>query len=192
MTTEVEDICRSLDWPFQIFDAKEAMSAELMNHLGLSSPQQGFLSYCGIMFKPDPESEWVYLTFLEDQLVPPINLQFVDQLTNRDDFFTAFSKTQFAGPIVHAAIIKLMKYLDGKYLTFSRFIDETGFWDSGDLNALNQSFARMDFLLNKVDEALADIHISNIDVQNDLLSKIEAAIRNLPENTYIHKMNPNK
>jgi hypothetical protein len=82
-----------------------------------------------------------------------------------------------------------MKYLDGKYLTFSRFIDETGFWDSGDLNALNQSFARMDFLLNKVAEALADSQISNKNAHNDLLSKIEAVIRNLSENTDIHKMN---
>ena len=54
---------------------------------------------------------------------------------------------------------------------------------------LRRSFARMDFLINQVAEALADIQIGEYDSQNDLLSKIEAVIRNLSGSPDVYKIN---
>jgi hypothetical protein len=179
MTDEVTDICRSMGWTYHILDDDVALSPEVTSHLGLPMAEPG-LPYYGIIFRTHPRCEDIYLTFLEGKLVMPAAIRFVDPETDPEHFYIGFTKTQFAGPEVHATIIRLFKYLEIKYLNFDRFVDETGFWDTGDPEDLHRSFNRMNFIFDRVEDALSNLTVKGVENTADLLTRLENALRKLP------------
>lgn len=177
MTDEVADICRSMDWTYHILDDDVVLPAEIASHLGLPV---GNLTYYGIIFNPHPSCEPIYLTFLEGKLVMPTAIEFMDLETDPEHFYIGFTKTQFAGPEVHATIIRLLKYLEVKYLNFDRFVDDTGFWDTGDPEDLERSFNRMNFVFDLVEDALSNLPLKEGEDTTDLLTRLENVLRKLP------------
>ncbi len=134
LTEEVKDICEDLHW----------VSGDLRPVPEI--PLQGF------QFHP-PGSEPVWLTFRQDGILAnPVYFIFKDDTFSKpspDEEFMLCSVTQFAGPDVHMALIKLLKYLSCKYFECFDVIDESEYWETGDADLCHIQF---DFFAESMNE----------------------------------------
>jgi len=105
----------------------------------------------GISFTP-PKCETVSITFLSNGVMAcPSQIKFFGNSVNpavKNQVFTLFAKTQYAGIITHALIINLFKYLNKKYFHDFKMIDESMYWETGDENILRKQFHEYDTLLD--------------------------------------------
>ncbi|MBC7873856.1 MAG: hypothetical protein H7Y01_07670 [Ferruginibacter sp.] len=172
MVAEVEDICKSLDWPYQVFDTKQSEVQP-----GDTAKKYTPLDVKGISFTPG-ESETIFLTFLPDTtLCSPVKLIYYDPVTNDLMIEVVHTKTQFAGPDTHIAILKLLHYLKEKYFTSFELNDEGYYWEKWDEKVLLSRFARYNFILDKVASALANVKLSPGESAGSLADRIEDIIK---------------
>jgi hypothetical protein len=144
LIAEVTDICKTLEWQTHSFD-------------GINDDDH----LVGISFAPQG-SEPVWLTFLPGgRLCSPTSLtcrEIYDGIQfDKELMFTAGTKTQYAGPDAHIAIMKLLKYISGKYLKHFDLNDEGNYWETGDEKILYAQFGKYNFLLDAVGEVLSGL-----------------------------------
>lgn len=161
---EVTDICKSLEWKWTILT-------------GLNDDDH----LRGICFSPE-KSEPVFLTFIPGgRLCSPTNLLCKDVYDDiqlaKELMFTSFTKTQYAGPQAHVAIIKLLKYISGKYLTNFIVHDEGKYWETGDEKILYAEFEKYKLLINIVGDTLDSLQSSTGDTPSSLIEKIEQILK---------------
>ena len=172
MTAEIEDICKSLDWPYQVFDTKKSKLKS-----GETAEKYTPHDVKGISFTP-PESETVFLTFLPDAIVvSPLKLIYYDPATNDLMIEVVHTKTQFAGPDTHIAILKLLHYIKEKYFESFELDDEGNYWEKWDEKGLLSQFARYNFILEKVSNALADVKLASGESDESLAERIEEILK---------------
>jgi len=172
MQAEVEDICKSLEWPVQFYDAA---SSELRP--GETAEVYSPDDVRGISFRP-PKCEPVYLTFLPDRsLCSPVKLIYYDPITNADLIELVHTKTQEAGPDTHIAILKLLHYLKQKYFESFELNDEGYYWEKWDKKILLSQFARYNLMLDKLSAALADVKLAPGESVESLTDRIEDIIK---------------
>ncbi|TAN12067.1 MAG: hypothetical protein EPN37_16225 [Chitinophagaceae bacterium] len=110
----------------------------------------------GILISPE-KCEPAVFTFVPDgRLCSPVSIGF-----NKPDdpfYYTIFTKTQFAGPDSHIAVIKLLKYISKKYFSEIKVNEEGLFWETGDELVLRKQFDRY----NKMPDAFREM-ISGLD-----------------------------
>ena len=163
LITEVTDICQSLNWSYQII--KEP-NADQLN---------------GICFSPE-DCEPIFLTFLPGgRMCSPVNLM------NRDIYekngldaemiYTTSTKTQFAGADAHVAVIKLLRYLKEKYFAVFELNDEGMYWETMDEKVLLSQFARYEFLLKAVGDALSEMKTIPGETPLSLADRIEKMLK---------------
>jgi hypothetical protein len=163
LTLETEDICQSLNWKYQV----------------IKKPNEDQLY--GICFSPDG-CEPVFLTFLPGgRLCTPLNLMNRD-IYDRNDvdkelMYTTSTKTQFAGPDTHIAVIKLLRYLKEKYFKEFELVDEGNFWETDDEKILLEQFARYEFALNIVIDALSHMKTMTGEPVESLAERIEKVLK---------------
>jgi hypothetical protein len=168
----VEDICKSLNWPYQIFDTKKS---ELKQ--GESAKRYTPHDVKGLSFTPQG-SETAFLTFLPDAtLCSPAKLIYYDPATNDLMIGVVHTKTQFAGPDTHIAILRLLHYLKEKYFESFELNDEGNYWDKWDEKLLLSQFARYNFILDKVASALADVKLAPGESAESLGDRIEDILK---------------
>lgn len=163
LITEVADICESLSWKCHII--KEP-NADQLN---------------GICFYPE-KCEPIFLTFLPGgRMCSPVNLM------NRDIYegneldaeliYTTSAKTQFAGADAHIAVIKLLRYLKEKYFSVFELNDEGMYWETMDEKVFLKQFARYEFLLDAVADALTGMKTVPGETRLSLADKIEKLLK---------------
>lgn len=163
LIAEVADICQSLNWTYHI----------------IKEPNAGQLN--GICFSPE-KCEPIFLTFLPGgRMCSPVNLM------NRDLYekngldaelvYTTSTKTQFAGPDAHIAIIKLLRYLKEKYFSVFELSDEGMYWETVDEKILLSQFAKYEFLLNAVAGALSEMEAIPGETPLSLTDRIEKMLK---------------
>ena len=163
LITEVADICQSLNWTHHII--KEP-NADQLN---------------GICFYPE-NCEPIFLTFLPGgRMCSPVNLM------NRDIYegngleaeliYTTSTKTQFAGADAHMAVIKLLRYLKEKYFSVFELDDEGKYWETMDEKVFLKQFARYEFLLDAVADALTGMKTEPGDTPSSLADRIEKLLK---------------
>jgi hypothetical protein len=107
----------------------------------------------GISFTP-PECETISLNFLSNGVMVCTSCIHLfgnsKNETERNYIYQPFAKTQYAGMIVHATIINILKYLNEKYFTDFKMIDESHYWETGDENVLRKQFKAYDALLDNL------------------------------------------
>jgi hypothetical protein len=148
---EVKDIAEILNWKYQVLDT-DFPEVELID-----GKVDGNLY--GICFAPE-NCEPVFLTFLSNRkLCSPINLdEFhlpVEQVS--DDAYLIFTKTQFAGPDAHMAVMNVLKHLGNKYLEELNVTDEGQYWETDDETLLRNTFKRYSALIDGFASALETI-----------------------------------
>lgn len=173
---EVEDIAQSLEWPFRVLDDSWAQKpdANLTTNSAGQAEITGNLGLKGVLFTP-PKCESVSLCFnASGELSSMMNVI----MSAEDDYMDAMSwisvKTQFAGAEVHIAIVKLLRYLKGKYLHDLEVDDEGDYWETGDAKLLGQ---KLDFLGDMIERVAGALeHLEHTD-GTDIVDKIERVLR---------------
>ncbi|MFC0775474.1 hypothetical protein [Terrimonas alba] len=163
LITEVTDICQSLNWTYQII--KES-NADQLN---------------GICFSPE-ECEPIFLTFLPGgKMCSPVNLMnrdiYEENGLDAESIYTTSTKTQFAGADAHVAVIKLLHYLKEKYFAVFELNDEGMYWETMDEKVLLSQFARYEFLLKAVGDALSEMATIPGEIPLSLADRIEKMLK---------------
>ena len=163
LMTETVDICKTLEWNCLVLPEK--------NKDGLT----------GIYFAPK-DCEPIFLTFLPNgRMCSPVNLMYKDMYAaNGPDaelLYTTSTKTQYAGPDAHIAIIKLFRYLKEKYFSVFEMSDEGSYWETMDKKVLLEQFAKYEFLLDAVSSALNEMKIIPGETAASLADRIEQMLK---------------
>lgn len=120
-----------------------------------------------------PHSESLFLTFLPNgQLLSPVQLM-TGGNAKAPYYFTISTKTQYAGPDTHKALIKLLKYLHTKYFTSLTVHDEGLYWETGDEALLMDQFRKYNLALEALTEALSDLRIIQGESPGSLADRLE-------------------
>ena len=153
LTTEVADICQSLDWTYHLIDDVETIAAQVVPwEPGEGDPKKVWLR--GLFFTP-PGCETAILVFSSSgRLFNLLRLQFADQDDDPEYLYMLHTKTQYAGEDVHIALVTLFKYLEKKYDLELKMSDEGNYWDTLDRSVLNERFEDYRSLIEAVGSAL--------------------------------------
>ena len=157
---EVKEISETLDWTPHIIDDKDLK---------------------GIAFAPEG-SEPVFLTFdHNNRLLSPMNIlvkEIYDGVRfDKELMFTTSTKTQYAGPDAHIAIIKLLKHISAKYLESFTLSDEGNYWETGDEKILNAQFKKYEEALHFVQKSLQDFTAVPGETASSLAERIEKILK---------------
>jgi hypothetical protein len=172
MVAEVEDICKTMKWSYQLFDTDKST-------LKPGETAVGYTLYDlkGINFAPE-ESEPISLTFLPDATIgAPFKIICYDPATNDLMIEVVSTKTQYAGPDAHIAVLKLLYYLKEKYFETFWLNDEGYYWEKWDEKILLSQFSRYNFIVNTMREAFADVKLSPGETADSLADRIEEIIK---------------
>ncbi len=161
ITAELEDICKSADWTYRVYDD--------------SNTELKKLPFRGITFQPHPKSESVWMIFQEDG-----NLFF--PLGATEDEFSkepiwAFTKTQFAGADVHIALCRLLKYLSERWFQSFEVIDDGGYWEDNDAEELNKRIGIINEAITAIEEGLTGLPLQKNESTEDRVKKILDGLR---------------
>jgi len=143
LVEEVKDIAIVNKWKYHVYESSfpnDTLESE--EHLE---------PIFGINFTP-PNCESVTLTFLSNGvMVCPGSVKYFGNSKNETEknyIYHLWTKTQFAGMVIHATIINIFKYLHNKYLTDFVLKDESGYWETGDESIMQDNFRKYDSLLD--------------------------------------------
>jgi hypothetical protein len=165
LVAEVSDICRSMDWKYHTFEPDE---------------NEGEHDVSGIILNPHPDCEPVWLTFRPDGvLTTPIMEQM--RKDGEYDFSGAFTKTQFAGPQTHIVVVKLLKYVAGKYLDEVKVTDEGNYWETESVEVLRGRFEVYIDVFDRVFDALEKTPFVPGESVQDLAARLEEVLKGVAE-----------
>jgi hypothetical protein len=178
---EVEDIAKAMQWPCRVLDEDWSRPPDIQ--LEFHAPGQASLSghagLKGVSFSPHPQCETVTLFFNAScMLTSPLAVAFSAEEGYPAQLDWQSVKTQYAGVETHVAIVRLLRYLQGKYLHDLEVHDEGGYWETNDLAALQ---AKLDFLGQVIDELgdrLENLEVSG-DGKEDIVARIEEVLREM-------------
>jgi hypothetical protein len=156
---EATDIAESLKWPYEIIEKDPDIPVE------------------GILISPEG-SEPLWLTFHEQGFMcNPMLYSYVMKVEGKGIPTEAeqwlFTKTQYAGVEAHIAMIKLLRYLSQQYFERFELHDESQFWETNDEVLCREIFAKYDFMMNAVGEALEEMEIDPNASQETVIGMIE-------------------
>jgi hypothetical protein len=167
LVAETKDICQTLGWIYHIIDGNNTDKLK------------------GICFSPEG-CEPIFLTFLPSgRMYSPVNLMnkdiYEENDLDRELLYTTSTKTQYAGPDAHIAVIKLLRHLKEKYFSVFELNDEGMFWETMDKKVLLGQFAKYEFLLNAVTGALSEMKAVPGETAISLADRIEEMLSRITE-----------
>ncbi|MCF6333097.1 MAG: hypothetical protein L3J11_07415 [Draconibacterium sp.] len=108
------------------------------------------------------------------------NALMLEHFPHNDEItFLNHTKTQFSPIEIHIAIIKLLKYLQQKYISNLEIWDEGDYWQTGDAVFLKE---KMDFLNEKiiqVGDLLNSIEFEESSTAKSVADKIEEVLKRM-------------
>ena len=160
---ETTDVCKSMQWKYYVIR------------------ESGEEGVNGIIFSPE-NCEPVFLTFLRNRrMCSPINLKhkksYAANGLDPELIYTSSTKTQYAGPATHIALLKFLKYLKGKYFETFEMEDEGFYWETNDEKILVERFNQYNYLLHAVGEALTSISYKPGEAADSLADRIEEILK---------------
>lgn len=190
LMTEVEDICKSMNWEYTLWDEIcEFPAAAIPKEPGTGDPKSIHLQ--GILFTP-PECETVSLLFtpLGRMTAFPNLLSAESYVVNGLDIDLIYNvsvKTQYAGVDLHIALMNLLKYLEGKYLIDMEVDDEGEYWGRMDKDHLKERFAANWAVINVVKDALNNAELSSDTNAGSIGDQLLAILRKKLGDDFEHK-----
>ncbi|MCO6478652.1 MAG: hypothetical protein J5I94_18610 [Phaeodactylibacter sp.] len=180
LVEEVEDIAKAMNWKYTILDEdwSKAPTAGLDNTDTGGIQITGTLALKGISFQVHPKCEWVYLFFNASCVISsPVQVAM-----SASEGYPAHAqwhavKTQFAGPDAHVAIVRLLRYLKGKYLHDLEVTDEGKYWETGDYEYLKAQIEKLGMAIEMVGMALENLDQGSS--EEDIVERIEQVLREL-------------
>lgn len=177
---EVSDICQSMDWNYTVLDEDWSIPSSLeIDHQEEGVGLTGHAGLKGVSFVPHEDCEPVRLTFdAKGQLNSVMNIAFGMQKSDTGAPWL-FSKTQFAGAEIHISIIKLLKYINKKYVSDLEVRDEGDYWETGDEKNVTNRMNMISSAMDALEEGLQALSESDDLTEENLIQKIEEVIENL-------------
>ena len=177
---EMSDICDSMNWKYDVLDEDWSVPSKLSIQHGEDGVcLKGHAGLKGISFTPHQDCEPVRLTFdARGRLNSLMNLAFGSQKDAKESPWV-FSKTQFAGPEVHISIIKLLKYINKKYIANLEVCDEGNYWETGDETTVNNRMNIINSAMTALEEGLRELDQMDNLTEDGLMKKIEDVIDKL-------------
>lgn len=116
----------------------------------------GHLALRGVEILPHPSCEPVSFYFDREGTLwsVPGRALSLDQRERPDQPFISV-KTQFAPAEIHIAIVRLLRYIKGRYISNLEVRDEGGFWETGDLVELERRRGSINQALDLLKQALS-------------------------------------
>lgn len=174
---EVEDICKSLNWKYHIWERKSS------GNWSAKKDPDSFAKYRpddvkGISLMP-AECEPLFLTFLPDgSLCSPLKLMVYNPVNDDLMIEVIHTKTQFAGPDIHVTLMELLHYLKDKYFSMLKVDDEGMYWGKWDKEILMKQFAKYNIILEIVTDALSDFKAKPGESAFSLSKRLEELLLN--------------
>lgn len=102
----------------------------------------------------------------------------LDQRERADQPFISV-RTQFAPAEIHVAIVRLLRYIKGRYVSNLEVRDEGGFWETGDLVELERRRESINRPLDMLKQALSAIEVlpSTLRSAEQVLRLVEDMLR---------------
>lgn len=176
---ELEDIGKSMHWPVRILDDRWDRKPDARlerNSLGLPAIV-GDLGLKGVILRVHEDCDPLYFCFsASGVLTSPLQVAVsaADNYAVSPNWITV--ATQSAGPEVHAAVVRLLRYLQEKYLHDLEVEDESGYWESEDyqsiLTEMKQERSNFEELARKA------AHLKRRD-QKDIVARIDLLLRKM-------------
>jgi hypothetical protein len=129
----------------------------------------------GIIFSP-PKCEPVCLCFLSNgRMSTPWNLELWGNSEDKKEkkyLYMISTKTQYAGMQAHLTVIQMLKYLSQKYFSEFELSDEGGYWETGDIHVLTESFKRYNDLIDAFADMLENEKIKKGETMEDYFMRV--------------------
>lgn len=196
--TEVEDICQVLAWKYDVFNSEYPQNTFVSP---VNNEDYGIIfsppSCEPISFTFDSEGK-IYVPWLKDILkknkdgdikVITVHLNLDEDgsepvISERNEGFDPGNlmyqvhvKTQFAGADIHVKVMELIRYLSGKYLVDFELIDESNYYESGDITLLNDKLNSISDFLDKFQDMLGNEKINSPKDFMKLIKKLSREIK---------------
>jgi len=160
---EMEDIAKSMGWKHTVIDKFDKND---------KTPVKG------IIIRPHEKSESLQL--ITDQQGNLRNV-FAFEFAGEDSELTYmnFIKTQFAPVEIHIAVIKLLKYIQQKYISNLDVYDEGDYWQTGDEKILKEKIDFLNGAINQLSEVLNSIEFEKDSSPESIADKIEEVLKKM-------------
>lgn len=154
LVEEVKDLCKGLNWEYNVLDDDKIK---------------------GILVSTT-ESEPLWFTFTPDgRTCDVVNLQYTDP--SEKYYSLCHTKTQYAGPEVHMAMIKMLRYMSDKYYSEIEVTDEGEYWETGDEENLRRIFGNFTQAINMFAEMLDKMERIPGESAESLAGRIEQMVK---------------
>jgi hypothetical protein len=109
----------------------------------------------GFLITVHPKAEPLWLTFnASGEMVYYMALNDAGEYWENKSLFT---KTQFAGVETHIAVCEFLHWLQEHYMSALQVYDESGYYESGDVNQLTRAFDTLDTAMDQLQAALENL-----------------------------------
>lgn len=160
---EMEDITKSMGWIHTVIDKFDKND---------KTPVKG------IIIQPHPKSESLQLiTDQQGNLRNAFAIEFAGD--DSELTYLNFIKTQFAPVEIHIAVIKLLKYIQQKYISNLDVYDEGDYWQTGDEKILKRKIDFLNGAINQLAEVLNSIEFDKDSSPESIVEKIEEVLKNM-------------
>jgi hypothetical protein len=173
---EMEEFAEPLGWWSQRCNGDWSRPNTAMVSLGKGRVNMtGHLPLRGISILPHENSEALWLTFnAGGYLADPATFA-VGEGGKKGGKTWLSIKTQFAPPPVHAAVVKLLRYVKKRYISDLEVHDDGGYWETGDMDDLERRIDSINRALDVLEAALSsdEYRRTKPSTPEDLLQIIE-------------------
>lgn len=143
LTDFVKSIADELGWKYQI--------------LGYNYSYQETLK--GISLRPHPKSERLDILFDKHRdLNNVVRIQWEKEDRNTEKWNSI--KTQFVPIHIHISIVKILQFIQSRCIPNLKVIDEGRYWETGDLEGLDEQREKLNSAKNLLEDGLKRIRIS--------------------------------
>jgi len=129
LTTEMANISNELKWKYDIIDDEKQKVK-------------------GIIIKPHKKSEPLSILFNSHLNLISWAALSLKQVNDESAHFVSI-KTQYAPLNIHISVIKLLKYIQSKYISNLKVVDEGDYWNTMDESLLKEKMDYLDSRLAK-------------------------------------------
>jgi hypothetical protein len=174
LMVEVEEICISNDWKYQMLTEEDAISLPRLPFEDDDFEGDGFHhNLRGISFEPHEKSEPIILLFNAEGALTSV---FAHLFHKKDKGTWCFVKTQFAGAETHIRIINLLKYLKKKYFKKLEIQDDGGYYPDENVEELKTRFDYLNNAISTVHDIFDSIEIDDSKSPDEFIDEIRNAL----------------
>lgn len=178
---EMTDICKSMEWEYQIWneDQSQPFSASL-EHTEKGAHIHGHIPLRGISIHTDPENESLDLLFTPQGQLSSFMLEIMKHDgTLANDFGWVSVKTQYGSANAHIAIIKLLRYLQKKFIPDLEVKDEAEYWETADKHRLLELRGFLFRKMAELEDALSSMDFEEGLNAEEVADKIEEVLKKM-------------